>query len=218
MERLFAIATNPILRTVMMGLTGGFLVFFLCFHLVGNFLIFVGPEAYNAYSHFLLSLPFIYVIEGVLVLCVLYHAIVGVWAKLKNQHEARDRGYAKRRNAKNSRRNFASRTAHITGSIILVALIAHVWTMKFGEPSIPGTERDIYTYCIHMFSSWMTIGIYEVILILLGIHLFHGLGTLYESFGIAHRTWLRRIGQAFAMLLLAGYLILPIGIKLFIAG
>lgn len=218
MDKLFAIATNPILRTVMMGLTGGFLVFFLCIHLVGNYLIFVGPEAYNAYSHFLLSLPFIYVIEGVLVLCVLYHAVVGVWAKIKNLHDARERGYAVKRNAQKSRRNFASRTAHITGIFLLIALVAHVWTMKFGEPSIPGPERDLYTYCLDMFSSWTVIGLYELVLIILGVHLFHGLGTLYESFGIAHRTWLRRIGQAFAMLLMAGYLFLPIGIKLFIEG
>lgn len=217
MNRLFAIVTNPILRKVMMGLTGSFLVLFLCIHIVGNYLIFIGPEAYNAYSHFLLSLPFIYVIEAVLVICTLYHAIVGVWSKLKMLHDARQQGYIKRRNANKSRRNLASRTAHITGSFLLIALVAHVWSMKFGEPSIPGPERDLYAFCIQMFSSWITIGIYEISLLILGMHLFNGLGTLYESFGIAHRTWLRRIGQTVAMLIMMAYLFLPIGIKLFVA-
>ena len=107
MPNIFAIATNPVIRTVMLGLTGAFLVFFLVIHIVGNYLIFVSPEAYNGYSHFLLSLPFLPVIEIVLLVCFLYHASVGVWSKLENRLDARDRGYAIRRNARHSRRNLA---------------------------------------------------------------------------------------------------------------
>ncbi|MBQ9816318.1 MAG: hypothetical protein IJM59_02465 [Proteobacteria bacterium] len=209
MDRLFAIATNPILRTVMMGITGGFLAFFLCIHTAGNYLIFIGPDAYNGYSHFLLSLPFLPVIEGILVLSVLYHAIVGVWSKLRNHHDARERGYAVKRNAVNSRRNIASRTMHITGTILLIGLIYHVAVMKFGEPDIEPTKRNLYDFVLNIFSQiHINIG-YSIVLTILAIHLFHGLGTLYESFGIAHRTWLRRIGQVFGILLAAALIIYP---------
>lgn len=209
-KKILSFAVNPILRTVMMGLTGAFLCFFLCIHIIGNYLLFAGGEVYNNYSHFLLSLPILPVIEGALVICVLYHAIVGVWAKFKNRHDARDRGYGVKRNAPMSRRNIASRTAHITGILILVGLVAHVWSMKFGEPDIPGPERDIAAYVIDMFGNGWVVVAYLVILSILGVHLFHGLGTLYESFGIAHRRWLRRIGQGFAILLWAAYFIFPI--------
>ena len=210
MPNIFAIATNPVIRTVMLGLTGAFLVFFLVIHIIGNYLIFVSPEAYNGYSHFLLSLPFLPVIEIVLLVCFLYHASVGVWSKLKNRLDARDRGDAFRRIARHSRRILASRTAHITDSIMLVALIVHVITMKYGEPDIPGPERDIYNYVIDMFSSLPVVAAYVAVLAILGVHLFHGLGTLYESFGIAHRTWMRRLGQAVALVLLAAYAIFPV--------
>ncbi len=210
MDKVFAIATNPVIRTVMMALTGAFLVFFLLIHIIGNYLYFAGADVYNAYSHFLLGLPVIYLIEGCLVLCVLYHAIVGVWSKFRNRREARSQGYAIRRNAPNSRRNLASRTAHITGLFIITGLIIHVATMKFGEPGIPGVERDIWSWTQNMFSQAWIVGVYELVLLILGVHLFHGLGTLYESLGIAHRTWLRRIGQGFAIILIAAYLVFPI--------
>lgn len=216
MDRLFAIATNPILRTVMMGLTGGFLVFFLCIHTIGNYLIFLGPEAYNGYSHFLLSLPFLPLIEGVLLLCALYHAIVGVWSKLKNRHDARSQGYAIRRNAQNSRRNLASRTAHITGLIVLVGLVVHIITMKFGEPEIEPTARNLYEFVIDMFSSLPIDIAYSAVLTILAIHLLHGLGTLYESFGIAHRTWMRRLGQVCAIVLAGSLIIYPFLVYFFL--
>ncbi len=209
MNRIFAIATNPIIRTVMMGLTGGFLVFFLCIHTIGNYLIFMSAEAYNSYSHFLLSLPFLPIIEGVLVLCILYHAIVGVWSKLRNRREARDCGYAIKRNAVNSRRNIASRTAHITGLVIFAGLVAHIATMKFGEPDVEPTARNLYDFVLNMFGNLWIDAAYAVVLLIIMVHLFHGLGVLYESFGIAHRTWLRRIGQVFAILLAGALVIYP---------
>jgi len=212
MNRLFSIVTNPVLRSVMLALTGGFLVFFLCIHITGNYLFFGGAEVYNAYSRFLLSLPVIYFIEGVLVACILYHAIVGVWQKLR---KSRARGYSMHRNALGSRRNLAARYAHISGLVIAVFFVVHVATMKFGEPGIPGPERDMWQFTLEMFSRGWVVGLYVFVMCVVGLHLLHGLGTLYESLGIAHRTWLRRIGQGFAILLGTAYVAFPILVYVF---
>lgn len=194
----------------MMGLTGAFLVFFLCIHIAGNYLFFAGQDVFNAYGRILNSIPILPVIEIVLLLAALYHASVGVWFKFWDPIRARERKYAMQRNAPNSRRNIASKTVHYTGLVIFVFLIYHVWTMKYGEPGIAPVDRDLYTFCLNVFSSLpMVIG-YVVVMLVVGVHLFHGLGTLYETFGIAHRSWLRRIGQGFAMLLMSLYLIYPI--------
>jgi hypothetical protein len=81
--------------------------------------------------------------------------------------------------------------------------------MKFGEPDIEPTQRNLYDFVLNIFSQIpINIG-YSIVLTILAIHLFHGLGTLYESFGIAHRTWLRRIGQVFGILLAAALIIYP---------
>ncbi|MCL2326693.1 MAG: hypothetical protein FWC40_09400 [Proteobacteria bacterium] len=212
MNRLFLIVTNPVLRAVMLALTGGFLVFFLCIHITGNYLFFGGAEIYNAYSSFLLGLPVIYAIEAVLVTCILYHAIVGLWQKLRR---SRARGYSVQRNAPGSRRNLAARYAHISGIVIAVFLVIHVATMKFGEPGIPGPERDMWGYTLVMFSRGWVVALYVLALTVVGLHLFHGLGTLYESLGIAHRTWLRRTGQGVAIMLGIAYVAFPVLVYVF---
>lgn len=210
MKIIIQLLTHPIIRKIMMGLTGAFLVFFVCIHLAGNYLFFVGADTFNAYGRFLNSIPILPVIEIVLLLAAIYHASVGVFFKFFDPMRARDRNYAIRRNAPNSRRNFASRTVHYSGLVILVFLVYHVWTMKYGEPGIAQVDRDLFAYCLEVFSSLPIVIGYVVVLLVIGVHLFHGLGTLYETFGIAHRSWLRLIGQAFAILLMALYVIYPI--------
>ena len=207
MYRLFILVSNPVIRSVMLALTGSFLVMFLCIHIVGNYLFFGGPELYNNYSHFLLSLPVIYLIEAVLLVCFFYHGIFGIYQRLRR---ARERSYAIRRDAPRSRRNIASRYAHVTGMIIGAFLIIHVITMKFGEPDIPGPQRNMWQYTFDMFSHGWVVILYELVMVILGVHLFHGLGTLYESVGIAHRTWMRRIGQALAVCLALAYVSFPV--------
>ena len=55
------------------GVSGLALSIFVLTHMLGNLLIFVGPEAYNLYSHKLVTNPFIYLAEtGLLVLFIMH--------------------------------------------------------------------------------------------------------------------------------------------------
>jgi len=49
---------------ILIAITGLSLFLFLVGHLAGNLLLFAGPEAFNGYSHTLISNPFIYLVEG----------------------------------------------------------------------------------------------------------------------------------------------------------
>ena len=51
----------------LVGVTGLALSLFVLSHMLGNLLIFAGPEAYNMYGHKLVSNPFIYIAEAGLV-------------------------------------------------------------------------------------------------------------------------------------------------------
>ena len=48
---------------------------FVLIHMAGNFLIFVGSDAYNAYSYALTSGNIIYVAEAILVLALITHVL-----------------------------------------------------------------------------------------------------------------------------------------------
>ena len=66
-------------RKILTGITGLGLVIFVLVHMTGNLSYFTGNDAYNAYSHFLMSLgPLLYVIEAGLLFFILLHAYLGI--------------------------------------------------------------------------------------------------------------------------------------------
>jgi len=81
---------------VLIAVTGLALFLFLVGHLVGNLLLFAGPEAFNGYSHKLISNPFIYVVEGGLAAIFLLHVFKTVtnWARNRG---ARPTGYVEKK-------------------------------------------------------------------------------------------------------------------------
>ena len=52
---------SSVVKKQLVGITGLLLCGFLVTHLAGNFLLLVGPEAFNKYGHALTSNPLIYV-------------------------------------------------------------------------------------------------------------------------------------------------------------
>src|SRR5690348_3513769 len=119
----------------LIALTGLFLLVFLIAHLAGNLLFIAGPDAFNEYSHKLVSNPLVYVAEAGLVVVFLLHIFktVGMYA---GSFAARPQRYAKKKWAKSknerSRKSFSSTTMILTGTITLVFVVTHLLTFKYG--------------------------------------------------------------------------------------
>src|SRR6476661_5059607 len=79
--------------------TGLSLLIFLIAHLAGNLLFIAGPDAFNEYSHKLISNPLIYLAEAGLVAVFLLHIFKTV-AMVVGSRSARPERYAKTRWAK----------------------------------------------------------------------------------------------------------------------
>ena len=79
---------SSVVKKQLVGITGLLLCGFLVTHLAGNFLLLVGPEAFNKYGHALTSNPLIYVAEAGLAALFIAHmgmAIRRVTLKTKQQ-------------------------------------------------------------------------------------------------------------------------------------
>ena len=70
---------------LLMGLTGLALFAYMILHLVGNALIFAGPEIFNEYSHRLVSNPLVIPIEIGLLAIFLLHIYKAVTNYLANR-------------------------------------------------------------------------------------------------------------------------------------
>jgi succinate dehydrogenase / fumarate reductase, cytochrome b subunit len=201
----------------LIALTGLFLLIFLIGHLAGNLLFIAGPDAFNHYSHSLTSNPLVYVAEiGLVVLFVLH--IFKTVSLFAGSYAARPERYAKKKWAKTkndrSRKSLASSTMILTGTITLVFVVTHLATFKFGTyyENAEGI-RDIYRLQLAVFSNPAYVTFYLVAMTVIAFHLWHGVSSALQSFGISSPTWTPRLlllGRAVAVILGLGFAILPV--------
>jgi succinate dehydrogenase / fumarate reductase cytochrome b subunit len=198
-------------------LTGLFLLIFLVAHLAGNLLFIAGPDAFNEYSHKLISNPLVYVAElGLLAIFVLH--IFKTVALVAGSRAARPERYAKKRWAKTkndrSRKSISSSTMIVTGTIMLLFVVTHLMTFKFG-PYYDTTAgiRDIYRLQLEIFSNPGYVAFYVVAMGIIVFHLWHGASSALQSFGFNNPTWTPRLiwlGRGVAVAIGLGFAILPV--------
>ncbi len=197
--------------------TGLLLFLFLVSHLAGNLLFILGPDAFNHYSHSLISNPLILVAEIGLVAIFLLHIVKTVWMVFSNRG-ARPERYAARKWARTksdrSRKTLSSTTMILTGTITLLFVVTHLVTFKYG-PYYETAEgiRDLYRLQIAVFSNPGYVAFYLVAMTVIGFHLWHGISSAAQSFGLDSPQWTPRIiwaGRLLTAVITAGFALLPI--------
>ena len=211
-RRLFSSSVGT---KLLMGLTGVALFAYMVLHLAGNALIFAGQDVFNEYSHMLISNPLIVPIEIGLLLIFLLHIYKAVTNYLANQ-AARPAGYAKKELAGHtSRKSLASSTMLWSGLFIMVFVVIHVKQFKFGSwyQVTDSTVRDLYRTEIEVFQNPLWVAVYVIATLLVGLHLRHGIASGFQSLGLDHPVYTRRltaVGIVFALLIGVGLAIIPI--------
>ena len=210
--RVFATSVGT---KLLIGVTGLALFLFLITHIAGNALVFLGPTTFNSYSHTLTSNPLIPVIEIVLALILLTHIFKTVTMFLGNQ-QARPVAYkAKKSQGSPSRRSLSSATMIISGLWLLVFIVIHVKTFKYGPeyPSDVEGVRDLYRLVTENFHNPLVVAFYVVSLLLVGSHLWHGASSAFQSLGLDHPRWTPRVltlGRVFAVLIGGGFILITL--------
>jgi succinate dehydrogenase / fumarate reductase cytochrome b subunit len=181
---------------LLIGITGLLLFLYLVLHLVGNALIFAGPDLFNEYSHTLISNPLIVPIEIGLLLVFLIH-IYKAARNFAANRAARPVPYQKKAYAGHtSRKSLSSSTMIASGLIVLLFVIVHVKQFKFGSYyQVAGTEavRDLYRTEIEVFQQPLWVLFYVIATIVVGLHLRHGIASGFQSIGLDHPLYTRRL-------------------------
>jgi succinate dehydrogenase / fumarate reductase, cytochrome b subunit len=204
---------------LLIGVTGLLLFAYLLLHLAGNLLVFAGRDTFNHYSHALVSNPLVVPVEIGLIGVFLVHIYktVGMW--LRNR-AARPVAYQKKGWAGHtSRKSVASVTMIWTGLLTLLFVGVHLQQFKFGawyetgEPPI----RDLYRTEAEVFRSPVWAGAYVLCMVLVGLHLRHGIASAFQSLGADHPIYTRRIvalGTIVAVAIAAGFAVIPVWVYL----
>jgi len=219
---------SPVGKKLITGITGLGLTGFVLMHMIGNLSMFSGDAAYNQYSHFLIGLgPLLWVIESVLVLFFLAHTFLGVRIWM-GKRKARPVGYDTYKSAGSpSLQSSSSRSMIITGIILFAFLVFHLISFKYG-PGGPGSESEAYLSSVNgvemrdlallvrerFAGAGYTFG-YTAIMLLLIVHLRHGVWSALQSLG-AMRPSLTPLVYALGALLGLGigigFIVMPLAV------
>jgi succinate dehydrogenase / fumarate reductase cytochrome b subunit len=203
-------------KKVVMAVTGVMMFGFVVGHMLGNLQMFEAPEHINAYGHFLHNLgELLWIERGIMLLAIALHITATVQLALRSK-AARPVGYS-RRQAINS--SYASRTMYWSGPIVLVFIIFHLlqFTAGYVHPQATFVEGDVYHNVVAGFQVWWVSAWYIFAMCLLGLHLSHGLWSMFQSVGLAHprlSPYLRNAARGVAVLIVLGYISIPIAVLL----
>jgi len=211
-------------KKYLMALSGLALFIFVVGHLLGNLQVFLGPEAINAYGHFLQSKP---ELVWTARLGLLGMVAIHIWAAIKVSAEnraARPKAYA---SAKLPGASYASRTMFVTGLVLLGFIVYHLlhFTVQVEGVNLRGTDfrklvdsqqrHDIYRMIVVGFSQPVVAIFYVVSMTILSVHLSHGLSSMFQSLGLKNRkfgTIIDRLALLSAGVLVVGYSSIPLAV------
>jgi succinate dehydrogenase / fumarate reductase, cytochrome b subunit len=203
-----------------MAVTGIIGMAYVFAHMVGNLHVFEGPRQINEYGEWLRDLldpPFprstaLWLIRvGVAVALVLHihaaYALTRVNLRARPLSERTHRDYVAA--------NFASRTMRWTGIIIFLFIVYHLLDLTFGTAN-PGYVRgEVYRNTVASLEQWPVALAYIVANVALGIHLYHGGWSLFQSVGWNNprfNVWRRYFAVGFAVVVTGGYISVPIAV------
>jgi len=209
----------PIGKKAVMAVTGVILVGYVIGHLLGNLQIYSSdPQQINRYAAFLhnpANAVALWTVRTLLLAAVVLHITAAIQLWLQNR-AARPVGYYKKDDVPTS---YAARTMKWSGFIVGAFVIFHVLHLTAGAvvpiKEIGPNQPDVRANVISGFQNPAISGFYILAMILLCMHLYHGMWSMFQSVGLGEARYSPAIkkGAAIVAILIAiGNCSIPIAV------
>ena len=212
MARMISFVLTNVGSKVVLAVTGAVMFLFLIGHMLGNLQIFEGSERLNAYAAFLKSTgELLWGARIVLLVAVALHIVTAAKVTLSNWL-ARPVGYACKKNIETS---YAARTMIVTGPLVFLYVVYHLMMFTWLSTGPGYSPTDVYANVVAAFQMPAISIVYIVAMLVLGVHLYHGIWSMLQTVGIANPRyqWLRRsVAPVVAIVITAGYIAIPVAV------
>jgi len=209
-------------KKAVMAVTGAILFGWVFLHMAGNMKLYFGPEHFNDYAKWIRTIgtPFVpdkaalWISRLILLVAVVFHIHAATALTLKSRR-ARPISYRERDYVTAT---YATRTMRWGGVIILLFVIYHILHLTTGTLHQSFVENDPYHNLVAGFQVWWVASVYIIANLALGLHLYHGLWSMFYSLGglnyptVSH--WRRYFATAFALIITLGNISFPISVLL----
>jgi succinate dehydrogenase / fumarate reductase, cytochrome b subunit len=207
-------------KKIVMAITGVILLGFVVLHMIGNLKVYQGPAAFNAYALGLRGFgapllghgQVLWIARLILLGSVVVH-IVAAAALVRQSRAARAHGYVQYETGLLF--SYASRTMVWGGIIILAFVIYHLLHLTFGTAHPDFVPHDAYHNFVAGFRFWPVSLFYILAMIPLGLHMYHGLWSAFQTLGANHpryNAWRRPASMGIALVVVLGNISFPIAV------
>jgi succinate dehydrogenase / fumarate reductase cytochrome b subunit len=204
-------------RKLVVAISGQMMVLFVIAHLLGNSSIFI-PGGINAYAEHLHALPpLVWASRAVMLAMLLLHICFAILITLENR-AAKPDAYAVNNKVKAT---FASENMIWTGVLLGLFIIGHIlhFTARVTPDIAPrlsslssGAVFDVYSMVVGSFQHGAIAVIYVAAMIVLFLHLLHGIQAFFQTMGWSNDCTMPSIvrgGKVAAVIFLLGYSSIP---------
>ena len=207
-------------KKYVMAITGIMLMGFVLAHMIGNLKMYLGAGDFNHYSEFLREilvpiLPrtvFLWLLRFGLIIAFALH-IHAAYALTRLNHRARSTNYQAKRDYVAA--NYASRTMRTSGIIVGLFIVWHLFDLSWTGTGFHYVRGDAYGNVDNSLSRIPVAALYVVANLALGLHLFHGAWSLFQSLGWNNprfNRWRRNFAVGFAAIVVVGNVSFPIAV------
>lgn len=219
--RLGKFLNTSVVKKQLVAVTGLLLVGFILGHLGGNFLIFVGPSAFNAYAAHIQGLgALLWLVRLGLLATVATHIVFTIKLTYEN-HAARGPRYAI--SSDFGETSFAKKTMIYSGGLIACFVLLHLSDFTFADKEGPASavitssgdpvNLGLYGLVWNSFLRPWRIVVYLVAVGLVGLHISHGIQSVIQTIGLPHDSYMpaiTRASNAAGLLVALGFASIPV--------
>jgi succinate dehydrogenase / fumarate reductase cytochrome b subunit len=207
-------------KKAVMAVTGIVLLGFVLMHMAGNLKLYMGESDLNHYGEWLRTMGeplfphtvLLWIVRSVLILSFVLHIHAAASLTLLNRR-ARPTGYKGGRDY--AAANYASRTMRWSGIIVGLFLLFHLMDLTWGNTNPDFIRGEPYHNLVESFQRTPVAVVYILANLLLGLHIFHGAWSLFQSLGWNSQRfnpWRRGFAIIFAAVIVVGNISFPIAV------
>jgi succinate dehydrogenase / fumarate reductase, cytochrome b subunit len=221
---VMAVTRTTIGQKVLMAVTGLIWIGFLVLHMWGNTKAFWGPATFDNYAHHLRTfgepvlgeLQFLMAFRVVTVAALILHIYLAFTLSARNYVSRGNDRYAVKRSVQ---ANSASLTMKWGGLAIGFFVLFHLMQFTWGvRATLPSFDRATpYANMITAFQFWPNVVLYLIALVAVGMHLYHGTWSMFQTLGWNSFRTTRALGLvalAVALIVAVGFALVPVAVVL----
>jgi succinate dehydrogenase / fumarate reductase, cytochrome b subunit len=210
-------------KKYIMAITGIVGLGYILAHMIGNLKLYQSPEDFNRYAEFLRELLYpiapqsaiLNLLRAVLILALVGHVVAAAQLTAMNR-KARPDSYRSKRDFVAA--DFAARTMRWTGVIVLLFLAYHLADLTWGWVNPAEAGATPYEKVIASFSQPAVAAFYLIANLALGVHIYHGTWSLFQTMGWNRpgggtRQGPRLLAIALTVVVIGGNLSFPIAVQ-----